>query len=323
VARTVGRGWEATVRVERRRTTAAPADRAWSLFSRPQAWSVRPQPCMTFDLAAADDLAALDSPAGDMWFYLTAADGAPVAAVLQATAVVPGELLHVGPPGGSPIWELAVESGRRGTVLRAAVIRTVPRQAKIDAEVYIRNDLDAWLSALAAIAEDRRPWPGEDLPPALRQACLAGPSARHMVEASASMDVAASPDNVGQALVSVDVLRAVLHEQVVTCGYISGTPAGEVGGVRYSVYRHGENLRATASLIAAVSPNAVITRQITTPFAESNFSWAVGPGGTRLDLTQRFPVSAATLPDEQMQALEAAVAGLAARYKAAIESWPG
>ncbi|HTX84069.1 MAG TPA: hypothetical protein VME44_17935 [Streptosporangiaceae bacterium] len=260
---------------------------------------------------------------GGTWFYLADADGAAVAAVLQASSVVPGELLRVGPPGGQPAWELAVESGRRGTVLRISAVRTVPRQAKIDAEAYIRDDLDAWLAALAAIAEDRRPWPGEGMPPALAQSCLASRAAGPMVEASASVDVAAAADRVGQAIASVEVLRAVQTEQVLSCGYISGTPEGEVGGVRYFVHRRGENLLAVASLVAAVSPTGVITRQITTPHGETTLSWAPAAGGARLELTQRFPGSAGAMSDEQKQGFDAAVARNAARFKAAIESWPG
>jgi hypothetical protein len=274
----------------------------------------------------AFDLAWLASPAGEsgrMWFCLAGDDGAVAAAVFEARAVVPGELLHVGPPGSQAAWELSVGSGRRGSVLRAAAIRTVSREAKIDAEVQLRSNLDAWLASLAAIAENRKPWPGEGMPPALRQACLASRPAGLMVEVSASVDVVAPADRVGQAIGSVDVLRAVQTEHVLSCGYVSGTPVGEVGGVRYFAYRHGENLLAAASLVAAVSPTAVIARQITRPYGETTWSWAAAAGGTRLELTQRFPGSAAALSDEQRQGLDAAVAGSAARFKAAIESWPG
>ena len=98
----MGRGWQATVRVERKKFTAAPADRAWSLLSSPLGWSARPRPSMAFD----PDWSAL--PASDsarMWFFLAAAGGKPVAGVLQADAVVPAELLRVGPPGGEAAWE--------------------------------------------------------------------------------------------------------------------------------------------------------------------------------------------------------------------------
>jgi hypothetical protein len=199
----------------------------------------------------------------------------------------------------------------------------VSREAKIDAEVELRSNLDAWLGSLAAIAEDRQPRPGHGMPPALRQACLASRPAGPMVEASASVDVIAGADRVGQAIVSLDVLRAVQTEEVLSCGYIAGTPEGEVGSVRYLVYRFGDNLLAIASLVAAVSPTAVITRQITRPYGESSLSWAAAPGGTRLNLAQRFPGSAATISDEQRHAFEAAVGGNAARYKAAIESCHG
>jgi hypothetical protein len=274
----------------------------------------------------AFDLAWPASPAGEsgpMWFFLAGADGAVAATVFEARAVVPGELLHVGPPRSQADWELSVGSGRRGTVLRVAAIRTVSREAKIDAEVQLRSSLDAWLASLAAIAEDRQPWPGEGMPPALRQACLASRPAGPMVEVSASVDVAAAADRVGQAIGSVAVLRAVQTDHVLSCGYISGTPEGEVGGVRYFVHQHGENLLAVASLVAAVSPTAVITRQVTKPHGETTLSWAAADGGTRLELTQRFPGSAAALSDDQKQGFDAAVARNAARFKAAIEGWPG
>jgi hypothetical protein len=316
----VGQGWEATVRVERKRTTAAPADRAWALLSGPEAWSVRPNPSMAFDLAWP---ASPASESGATWFYLSEADGVMVAAVLQASVVVPGELLRVGPPGGQAAWDLSVESGRGDTVLRLAAIRTVRREAKIDAEIYIRQSLDAWLASLAAIAEGRRPWPGVGMPPALHHACLVSRAAGPMVEASASVDVVATADRVGQAIASVDVLRAVQTEQVLSCGYLSGTPAGEAGSVRYFVLRRGENLLAVGSLVAAVSPTAVITRQITRPYGETTLSWGAAADGTRLELTQRFPGSAAAMSEEQRHGFDAAVARNAARLKVAIERWPG
>jgi hypothetical protein len=275
---------------------------------------------MAFDLAWSTSPA---SGSGEMWFYLAGADGAATAAVLEATAVVPGELLRVGLPAGPSAWELSVGSGRRGTVLHAAAIRTVSREAKIDAEVLLRSDLDAWLAALAAIAEDRQPWPGEGMPHALREACLATRFAGSMVEASATVDVVAPADKVSRAVVSLDVLRAAQPENVLAYGYMAGTPAGEVGGMRYAVYRRGEDLRAVASLVAAVSPTAVITRQITAPYGETTLSWAAAPGSTRLDVTQRAPGSADTVSDEHRQRFDAVVARNAARFKAAIESWRG
>jgi hypothetical protein len=83
----VGRGWQATVRVERTKTTTAPADRAWSLLSSPQAWSARPHPSTAFDL---DWPASAAGESGPMWFCLAGADGALAAAVFEASVVVPG-----------------------------------------------------------------------------------------------------------------------------------------------------------------------------------------------------------------------------------------
>jgi hypothetical protein len=213
--------------------------------------------------------------------------------------------------------------GRRGTVLRAAAIRTVSREAKIDAERLLRDDLDPWLAALAAISEDRQPWPAEGIPPALREACLARRFTGSMAEASASVDVAAPADKVGRAVASLDVLRTAQPEGLCACGYVPGTPVGEVGGLRYFVFRRGEKLPAVTSLLAAASPTAVMARQITSPHAETTFSWAAAADGTRLDVRLRVPGSEAAMSDERRQAIEARVTRRATRYKAAIESWPG
>ena len=72
-------------------------------------------------------------------------------------------------------------------------------------------------------------------------------------------------------------------------GLRTGTPVGEVGGLRYFVFRRGEKL----------------------------------PAITSLDVTLRVPGSEAAMSDERRQAIKAMVTGGATRYKAAIESWPG
>jgi hypothetical protein len=313
--------WQATVRVERVATVAATPDAAWSLLSSPLAWSVRPGPCMVFDLAEESVSAAAARAEAGQWFYLAAAAGVAGAAVLDVSVVVPGQVLSAQTPGGLAQWELSVGIGRRGTALRISHVRTVPRQAKIDAEVEMREDLDGWLTALAAIADGSRPWPPDGIPEPLRRECLAARPARASVEASASVHISASAESVGKAVGALPVLRAVQTEQVVSCGYVPGTGAGQVGSIRYFVYRLADGASlAVASLIAASSPTAMMTRQITAPFGETTYGWSQDDGTTRLELTQRLPAPPVPMPQEQHEAFEAAVAAMASRYKAAIES---
>jgi hypothetical protein len=307
--------WQADVRVERARTVAVTADTAWSLISSPRAWSVRPRPCLAFDLAGEGD------DAGDrQWFYLAAAAGVAAAAVLDVSVPMPGQALSAQASGGRTRWELSLEPGRRGTALRIAAARTVPRQAKIDAEMEIREDLDGWLAELAAIAEGRRPWPADGMPEPLRRECLAPPPARASIEASASVEVDAPGDRVARAIGDLGVVRAVQTEHLLSCGYIPGTPAGQVGGVRYLIYRLADgSTMAVATLIAASSPTAMMTRQLTPPFGETTYGWAPEYRTTRLDVTQRFPAPSPRPSAEQLEAFQAAVAAMAARYQAAIE----
>jgi hypothetical protein len=314
---TFGCVWQASIRVERVATTAAMPDTVWSLLASPLAWSVRPRPCMVFDLAGDSTSASGDR----QWFYLTAASGVAAAAVLEVSVPIPGQALSAQTSGGQTRWELSTGPGRRGTALRIAIARTVPRQAKIDAEVEIREDLGGWLAELAAIADGRRPWPADGMPALLRQECLAAPPAPASVEASASVVTDAPPDRVAQAVSSLNVVRAVQTEHVLSCGYVPGTPADQVGGVRYFVYRLADGtLLAVASLVAASSPTAMMTRQLTPPFGETTYGWAAEYGATRLEVTQRFPAPPAPMSQEQYEAFQAAVTAMAGRYKAAIEA---
>jgi hypothetical protein len=301
--------WESTVRTEQSAAVSAPPDLAWSLLRSPQAWSLRPVGCMTFDIALAGP--------GPLRFCLMAGYGPVVAAVLEITAEVAGQLIRLQAPGGRAAWELSVETGRRGPVLRVAASLTVDRRGKVGSEATLRDETRQWLAALRATAEGRSPWPADGMPDALRAACLATPPLVNAAVATAAIDVDARPDQVGRLLAAPEVMRAIQPENVAECGYAPGVPAGQVGAIRYYVYRSPADGRlfAMASLIAGVTPGAMMVRAVTAPYSDTDYRYEAAGSGTRLELTHRVPGQARGDP----QAHAAAVTDLAHRYQAVLE----
>jgi hypothetical protein len=300
--------WEATVRAERSVTVSATPEAVWAIASSPRAWSARPDHCLSFGLAERQ------------WFLIGVARGQAVAGVLQVADEQPGRLICLQPAHGRLSWTLSVAAARGGARLRIAQTQQVPRQLKIDAEMKMRDEIKAWLDALRAIAEGRAPLPAEAVPEGLSQVLRAPAGAASLVEASASVHVNAPPERIGRALASLDIARAAQSAEVVYCGHLPGTPADQVGGVRYFVYRMPDGrLFAVASLIAAASPTALMTRHVTAPYGEAAYSFEAAGDGTLLSISWRQPSAGPPGPDAIR---EQRVTELAGRYKAAIEGAP-
>ena len=76
-------------------------------------------------------------------------------------------------PAGRQAFTLSVWPHVRGATVRLTVTVTGPREDKADYQAFWRKELKAWLSALADVADGRRPWPEAGIPAPLRQACAA------------------------------------------------------------------------------------------------------------------------------------------------------
>jgi hypothetical protein len=217
--------WETTVRVAVSAVSTAAPDQTWALMCSPEAWSARPVNCPTFDIPAADAVAApgpdADSPR--LRLYLGAADGRATASVFLVASEVPGETICLRTPSGRATWQLSVQPASRGTRLQIAGTFVVLRQAKLDVEREQRREFKAWLQRLCAIAEGRAPWPADGMADRVRRACSTGVPMTEAVEASASVRVDAPPAAVSRALLGTpEFLRATQAEQVEYCGYVPG-----------------------------------------------------------------------------------------------------
>lgn len=319
--------WQASVRVDKAVTVGIDPESAWSLLSSPKAWSARPQGSMAFDFtdpvrpggAQARELRRLR-------VLLQQADGRAHAAVLEVTAETPGQMISLQTANGRVSWDLSVQSGRRGTVVRIAATATVDRPAKIHAEAELRAELRAWLSALRDAASGRRPLT-EGMPERLRRACLEpgepGEQAKPgpAIEVTASTVIAAPPDLVRQLYRSAEVARLTQPGSVVCFGPVPGTPGdGQVGEMRYLVSRRSDGwLAARVSLLAASSPGGSVVRLVTPPYDERIYRFEPAGAGTRLEITWRCPGGHAPGPGAHREHA-AKVETLAGQLKSGIES---
>jgi Polyketide cyclase / dehydrase and lipid transport len=319
--------WETTVRVGVSSVVDAPPERAWSLLSSPAAWSARRVSCLMFDIPVADagtDVAAGAGADARLRFYLGAAGGRAAARVYLVADEVPGRTICLRTPDGRATWQLSAEPARRGTKLRIAGTFVVPRASKLDVVSDQRRELKPWLKNLSASAEGRAPWPGDGAADRVREACAAGVPSRDAVECSASVHIDVPTAGVSRALLGPPELLQVVNSQVAFSGYVPGTPAGQVGGLRYYVHRrsHG-SLLASCALVAAASPSGVIVRYVTPPFPQLTYTCEPADAGTSLELTFRCPGRSAKGQDTHRDLHAEATAALVARWKAAIEGLAG
>jgi hypothetical protein len=316
--------WEVTVRTDQSVTVTAPLEAAWSLLRSPQAWSARPRSCLTFDLADPLGPTRSGEEPGRLRFYLTAGDTSVYPAILEVTAETPGQQLCLQTAGGRATWALSVEPGRRGTNMRIAASWTVNRSAKIDAEAGLRRELKGWLAALRDIADGHRPPPGDGMPEALRQACLASPPPGPAAEACASVEVGVAVETVRGFLGTTELARTLQPASVLYVGQVPGTPpAGNVGAMRFYVHRRPDGLHAgRVSLLAAISPGGLVVRFVTAPYEELTIRYEPAGPSTRLELSRRLPGRAAQTGEHRDQHVRL-VTAVAQRYKDAIERLAG
>jgi hypothetical protein len=317
--------WQATVRVDQSVSVSASPEAAWSLLSSPQAWSARPGGCLTFDLDGPLGPAGLRQGQARARFCLAAGDTRPYAAILEVTEETPGQRLCLQTAGGLATWALSVEPGRRGTRLRIAATWTVGRPARIDAEAELHRELKGWLAALRDIADGHRRPPGDGMPEALRQACLASPPPGPAAEARASIEIGVPIGTFRGLLGSAELGRALQPASVLWFGQVPGTPgASEVGAMRFNVRCRPDGLlEGRVSLLAAVSPGGRVVRVVTPPFGEMTFRYEPAGPGTRLELAQRHPGQAAARANAAHDQLAALVMAAARQYKDAIERLAG
>ena len=164
--------WESTVEVTREAVVEAAPEHAWSLVSDSAAWSLRPGR-FAFDVPQVTEAGRLRC-----WF---APFGKGLGcSVQEVREEVPGQVMSVlsrsTQPAGRQAVTLSVQPHDRGATVGLTVSVTGPREDKPDYKAFWRTELKAWLSALADVAEGRRPWPEAGIPAPIRRACAGLPA---------------------------------------------------------------------------------------------------------------------------------------------------
>ena len=309
--------WEKTVVVERTQVVDASLERVWSLLSGPAMWSLMPGLGFAF--------AVPDPPAGEgrLFLSLGATSRDVSGAVLEVCDEVAGHLIRVRargmPPARAAVFTLTAAPDRRGVQTRAQIRFLPVRPRAVSAEAVWRGRLTRWLAALRAVAEGRAPWPAPALPAPARQILTGGAGIKDPIAASAEVLIAASPIAVWQAIGSLTSTRAAL--EAACCGSVPGSPDG-LGAMRYAIFPGSEGcLRGTVSAVRELLPERSVTlRRVGPPGEEGSYRLAPASGGTRLELTLRWPAKAwqEGLPQKLTDVLQAR----ARRWRELIEQ-PG
>jgi hypothetical protein len=319
-----GTMWESTLEVTRKAVVQAAPEHTWSLVSDSAAWSLLPG-SFAFDVPRATDPGRLRC-----WF-------APLGQGLGGTVQEvreegPGQVLSLRSrstqPAGRQAFTVSVEPHNHGVLVPSALVRltvavTVPREDKPDHQAYWRKSLKAWLSALADVAEGRRPWPEAGIPAPLWRACVSRPVLTSPQGTSTAVLISASPDVVWQAVRAPGTPAAPGQPwTVVGAGRVPGAPEGQPGEMPYVIVRQDDGrLIASVAMVRELDEGrSVLAQRLEPPHFEMRYRVAAAPGGTRLELTMCWPDAPVTDQGEQLRSrLTQALQQTASAYQAALE----
>jgi len=317
---------ETTVQVTRERIVDASPKRAWSLLGDSAAWSLRPG-CFAFEvpeplLPETGALRCFLAPG-----FLARAGEAMTWGVLEVSQEVPGRLIIIRTreslPAGRQVFALSVLPDKRGSIIRVSVWHTVPRAHQSDIRAYWRQQLRAWADGLKDALDGRLPWPDPGIPRDLRQACAAHPLIKSPESVTATVLVRAPLDLVWEAVYEPGSIAGVDNpDGFIFGGRIPGTPARQAGEMQYSVRRHADGrLTARALQVREVADRqSILVQDTCTTWWEGEHRVTPVDGGTRLELTTRWPSAAARSTGQRLHSrLAANVQRTADQYKAAIE----
>lgn len=188
--------WESTVEVTREAVVQAAPEHAWSLVSDSAAWSLRPGH-FAFDVPQVTE-------AGRLRCWFVPLGKGLICSVQEVREQIPGQVMSLRSrstqPAGRQAFTLSVQPHDRGATVRLTVTVTGSREDKADYKAFWRKELKAWLSALADVAERRRPWPEAGIPTPVRQACADLPALTSPQGTSTAVLISTSPDVVWQAI---------------------------------------------------------------------------------------------------------------------------
>jgi hypothetical protein len=316
--------WEATVRATREQQVDADPDKMWALASAPAALSAMPGQRFAFAVPAA-------VPGTDrLCCTIVSARENVHCAVLDVREEIPGELIRWqvrSAPARRETLTLSVRPRPHGCTLSVAVSEDVPRVSKGSYARYWRRTTGDWAHRLQAVAEGRMPWPPDGMPVQMREACTGFPLPKKTGQATASVEIKAGADTVWEALQASGFARLTDPETVVWAGTVPGTPLRAAGELQCSVSRHPDDLfTAIVHVVRELAEGRrAVTQTIGSPDTEIVHLLTPVPGGTRLELTARWPPPPVS-KGEAAQAADTIAAHLQATaeaYKDTIEKAAG
>lgn len=285
-------GWP--VLAGRSQPVDAPAERVWSLLSRPEAVALRPD-SFAFDVAAP--------PAPRLRVVLSVPRTAPICVVYEVREEVPGQVVSLTlpgrPPGGGEVFTLSVAPERAGSQV-AIHIRTAVADPGGQAVVagYWQRALPLWLAGLRDVAEGRAPVPDGRMPAGLQAACTPAALAGRPASASASVAIAAPAQQVWEAVCAPESAMLMSRGGWVHAGAVPGTPVRQAGQMQYVISQLGDGqLRNTVTMVRELAAGRFVLIS-TVGGAPLEMLHRIEPHGreTRLELTYRWP---AGIPDRR------------------------
>jgi hypothetical protein len=318
------RTWQGTARFESSAVVSAPADRAWSLLSSPEAWSLDGSLTCVFEIPARLPSARPDQR---LWFCLSGDEGGVTGVPMEVAAPASSRQLEVRAGSGQRTWLLSAEPARRGTKLRIRGTAQTRREQVVEGEAQLRAGLAHWLEQVRAVLDGRRPWPGPGVPGPLRSAALAVPQPQGAMEAAVAVDVAV-PAAATARLLRAPVVVAAIHAaglarspHTLWIGAPPGDKSGEVGALGCILARTAEGaLAGTVSVCIGSSAAGYVVRQLRWPYDEIARTVTATRTGSRLELRERFLPREPEVPPEEIQArARGMLTSLAASVRTAIE----
>ncbi len=297
--------WEATVRAEREQLIDSPPEKVWELAGSPAALSLFPG-WFAFGVPGVvpgtDRLCCL-LVSGQSGFHRRALDIRRVRCVaVDVREEIPGRLIswqvRSTEPAGKQVFTLSLHPRAGGSAVRIAISDVITRNLVAGRQPYWRRHVKTWLSCLRAAAEGRAPWP-QDVMPAAMQRALAYPAPpRKPVEASAAVVIDGAPGAVWEVALDAASARLADPEWVAWAGHVPGTPLRQAGEMQYFVNRHpGGRFTASVDRVTELADgHRMVIRHIGKPF-EGVTVVAPAPGGTRLELTARWPGACRARPE--------------------------
>jgi hypothetical protein len=311
--------WETTVQVTREAVVQAPPERAWSLVSASAAWSLRPGR-FAFDVPGATE-------AGRLRCWFVPLGSGLACAVQEVCDEIPGQTVSLRSrstqPTGRQAFTLSVLPHEGVATVRLAVTDTALRENKAECKAFWQKDLRAWISALADVLEGRRPWPESGAPVAIQQACAARPAFTSPQGTSVSVLIDARPEVVWQAVRAPGIPADPGQPYTAICaGRVPGTPERRVGEMPYVIVRHADGrLSASVSMVRELAEgHSALAQRLEPPHFEMQYRIQPAAGGTRLELTLRWPDGPVTDEGEQLRRrLTQSVQQSANAYQSVIE----